>query len=176
MAQPSRAILMHSYADRYTHDFFFERDYPDVTVLDAIFAPLCGRAAWRKTALQKQLSGSTPTSSTKRWKSSGSTAAPWWTSPRTSAAASDDWRDSYIAQGEQKQAQIDQMIRYAESNRVPHVGPGAPLRRHRRRAEAVRHLRFLRARGVRRATVPRRPRDAERAALFRWWPRCARTV
>jgi hypothetical protein len=20
---------MHSYADRYTHDFFFERDYPD---------------------------------------------------------------------------------------------------------------------------------------------------
>ena len=25
---PSRAILMHSYADRYTHDFFFERDYP----------------------------------------------------------------------------------------------------------------------------------------------------
>ena len=28
--EPSRAILMHSYADRYTHDFFFERDYPDV--------------------------------------------------------------------------------------------------------------------------------------------------
>ncbi len=38
--QPSRAILMHSYADRYTHDFFFERDYPDVAVLDQIFARL----------------------------------------------------------------------------------------------------------------------------------------
>ena len=37
---PSRAILMHSYADRYTHEFFFERDYPDVTVLEAIFAQL----------------------------------------------------------------------------------------------------------------------------------------
>jgi RecQ family ATP-dependent DNA helicase len=37
---PSRAILMHSYADRYTHDFFFERDYPDVTVLEAIFTQL----------------------------------------------------------------------------------------------------------------------------------------
>ena len=36
--EPSRAILMHSYADRYTHDFFFERDYPDVTVLDGMFA------------------------------------------------------------------------------------------------------------------------------------------
>ena len=34
---PSRAILMHSYADRYTHDFFFERDYPDVAVLDRLF-------------------------------------------------------------------------------------------------------------------------------------------
>jgi hypothetical protein len=31
---------MHSYADRYTHDFFFERDYPDVKVLDAINARL----------------------------------------------------------------------------------------------------------------------------------------
>ena len=28
----------------------------------------------------------------------------------------DQWRESYIAQGEQKRAQIDQMIRYAESN------------------------------------------------------------
>jgi hypothetical protein len=35
---------MHSYADRYTHDFFFERDYPDVTVLDTIH-PAPGRAA-----------------------------------------------------------------------------------------------------------------------------------
>src|ERR1700685_3450258 len=38
--EPSRAILMHSYADRHTHDFFFERDYPDVTVLDRIYERL----------------------------------------------------------------------------------------------------------------------------------------
>src|SRR5439155_9939814 len=38
--RPSRAILMHSYSDRFTHDFFFERDYPDVAMLDAIFAEL----------------------------------------------------------------------------------------------------------------------------------------
>ena len=38
--EPSRAILMHSYADRYTHDFFFERDYPDVKLLDQIYARL----------------------------------------------------------------------------------------------------------------------------------------
>ena len=40
---PSRTILMHSYADRRTHDFFFERDYPDVKVLDGIFAPAARR-------------------------------------------------------------------------------------------------------------------------------------
>jgi superfamily II DNA helicase RecQ len=30
--------------------------------------------------------------------------------------ATDDWRDSYLAQGEQKQAQIEAMIRYAQSS------------------------------------------------------------
>src|SRR5262249_30265381 len=34
---PSRTILMHSYADRRTHDFFFARDYPDAGVLQSIF-------------------------------------------------------------------------------------------------------------------------------------------
>src|ERR1019366_6220286 len=28
----------------------------------------------------------------------------------------EDWRDSYVAQGEQKRAQIEAMIRYAQSN------------------------------------------------------------
>jgi DNA topoisomerase-3 len=37
---PSRAVLMHSYADRRTHDYFHERDYPDVKLLDRIFGAL----------------------------------------------------------------------------------------------------------------------------------------
>lgn len=37
---PSRAVLMHSYADRHTHDYFHERDYPDIQVLERIFALL----------------------------------------------------------------------------------------------------------------------------------------
>ena len=46
--EPSRAILMHSYADRYTHDFFFDRDYPDVKVLNQIYQrSLAGTAAPR---------------------------------------------------------------------------------------------------------------------------------
>ncbi len=45
--KPSRTILMHSYADRRTHDFFFERDYPDVSVLEA-HLPAAGRGAGRE--------------------------------------------------------------------------------------------------------------------------------
>jgi hypothetical protein len=45
---------MHSYADRYTHDFFFARDYPDVAVLDGILAKLRTKPQ-AKTALRKRL-------------------------------------------------------------------------------------------------------------------------
>jgi superfamily II DNA helicase RecQ len=41
---PSRTILMHSFADRRQHDFFFERDYPPVDRLDAIFRRLASSA------------------------------------------------------------------------------------------------------------------------------------
>ena len=71
---PSRAILMQSYADRRTHDFFFERDYPDISVLDEHLPdPHAGAAAercWCRRAL-----ACVPGNSTSRWKSSGSTAA-----------------------------------------------------------------------------------------------------
>ena len=38
--QPSRTILMHSYADQRTHDFFLKRDYPAVDTLTGIFKVL----------------------------------------------------------------------------------------------------------------------------------------
>ena len=112
--RPSRAILMHSYADRYTHDFFFERDYPEVTVLDAIFARL-GPQPQEKAALQKQLRMDPDIfdkALEKLWIHGG--AVLDFAENVTCGQAF--WRESYIAHGEQKRAQIDQMIRYAESN------------------------------------------------------------
>ena len=41
-------------ADGYTHDFFFERDYPDVTVLDGMFARLRSEPQ-EKSALKERL-------------------------------------------------------------------------------------------------------------------------
>ena len=37
---PASAILMHSYVDRKTHEFFHNRDYPDPKVLESIYSKL----------------------------------------------------------------------------------------------------------------------------------------
>ena len=84
--KPSRALLMHSYADRYTHDFFFERDYPDVAILDRISSP-CLSPSPRRSANSRSNCPWIPRCLTGLWRSCGRTAARWWTSPRTSAAA-----------------------------------------------------------------------------------------
>ena len=111
--KPSRAILMHSYADRYTHDFFLERDYPDVSVLDGIFAHL-GPAPQTKAALQRQVQAEEEIfdkALEKLWIHGGAMVDY---AENVSRGAT-GWRDAYLAQAEQKRAQIDQMIRYAES-------------------------------------------------------------
>ena len=112
--EPSRAILMHSYADRYTHDFFFERDYPDVQVLDGIYERLRAEPQPREV-IEKQ--GRVPADVFEK------ALEKLWTHGGATIDAADnlgrgmkDWRDSYIAQGEQKQAQIEAMIRYAQSH------------------------------------------------------------
>ena len=110
----SRAILMHSYADRYTHDFFFKRDYPDVEVLDRIVARLRDEPQ-EKAALEQQLRMDPDLfdkALEKLWIHGGAVLD---CAERTSRGK-DDWRASYLAQGEQKRAQIDRMIRYAEAN------------------------------------------------------------
>ncbi|EQD47428.1 ATP-dependent DNA helicase RecQ, partial [mine drainage metagenome] len=52
--KPSRAILMHSYGDRHTHDFFFSRDYPDIALMDRMFTKLQATPQ-PKEALRKAL-------------------------------------------------------------------------------------------------------------------------
>ncbi len=110
----SRAILMHSYADRYTHDFFFERDYPDVAVLDRLFAALRDEPQ-EKAGLQSKLHIDPDLfdkAIEKLWIHGGGVLD--YAERITRGQPS--WRDSYIAQGDQKRSQIDLMIRYAETN------------------------------------------------------------
>jgi RecQ family ATP-dependent DNA helicase len=111
---PSRTILMHSYADRRTHDFFFERDYPDVKVLDSIFARLRAEPV-EKTALQHQVrmdAESFDKALEKLWIHGGALVD----FAENVSRGHEHWREPYITQGAQKQQQLDLMLRYAESS------------------------------------------------------------
>jgi DNA topoisomerase-3 len=111
---PSRAILMHSYADRYTHDFFFERDYPNVALLDKIFARLRAEPLDRAYLQEEsRVPGDVFEKALEKLWTHGGAIVDY---ADTVTIGSKDWRDSYIAQGEQKRAQIEQTIRYAQGN------------------------------------------------------------
>lgn len=51
--KPSRAILLYSWADCHTHQFFYTRDYPDSTVLDTIFKKLTPEPQPKALLLEK---------------------------------------------------------------------------------------------------------------------------
>jgi DNA topoisomerase-3 len=110
----SRAILMHSYGDRHTHDFFFSRDYPEVSLLDRLFAKLQTEPQ-PKEVLRKALAMEADLfdkALEKLWIHKGAVLDFAENVSRGDGL----WRSSYIQQGDQKRAQIDQMIRFAESN------------------------------------------------------------
>src|SRR5205807_4859255 len=112
--EASRTILMHSYADRRTHDFFFERDYPDASVLDAIFGRLRPEPQ-EKEALQRLVRVEADVfdkALEKLWIHGGAVLD----FAENVSRGHDHWRDPYIVQGEQKQKQLDLMLRYAESS------------------------------------------------------------
>jgi DNA topoisomerase-3 len=122
--EPSRAILMHSYADRYTHDFFFERDYPDVRFLDQIYGRLRAEPTPREF-VEKQSrvpSDVFEKALEKLWTHSGVVID----AADNLSRGMDDWRDSYIVQGDQKQSQIEAMIRYAQSTSATRRTAGSP--------------------------------------------------
>jgi len=111
--QPARAVLMHSYADRHTHDFFFERDYPDAEVLQRIYDKLSDEPQ-PKEVLQRRVPMDQETFETaleKLWIHGGALVDP----AENVSRGPDAWREPYAAQAGHKSAQIEQMIRYAES-------------------------------------------------------------
>jgi RecQ family ATP-dependent DNA helicase len=112
--KPSRTILMHSYSDRRTHDFFFERDYPDVSVLDAIFQKLRAEPQ-EKAAVAKQArmaEDDFDRALEKLWIHGGAIVDY----AENISRGHDHWRDSYSAQAAQKQQQLNLILRFAESS------------------------------------------------------------
>ncbi len=111
---PSRAVLMHSYADRHTHSFLHDRDYPDIKVLERIYA-LLGETPQPKEDLQT-LSRLGPEEFDKA-------LDKLWIHGGASVDFADnvtlgkpEWRSPYSEQIAQKLNRLQCMVRLAESN------------------------------------------------------------
>ena len=131
--QPSRAILMHSWADRKTHDFFFERNYPDISLLEYIFTRLRPETQ-EKEALRQQVrldEDEFDRALEKLWIHGGAVVD----FAENISRGHDQWRESYLAQSDQKKQQLNLILRYAESNQcrmasvVHHFGDWADSRK-----------------------------------------------
>jgi len=125
----SRAVLMHSYADRHTHDWFHERDYPDAKILDKIFhalgdQPIAKEDLQGKVLLEQEVFDK---ALEKLWIHGGALVdfAENITQGRP------EWKEPYRAQIKQKLAQLQNMLRFADGSQcrmsalVAHFGDKA---------------------------------------------------
>lgn len=110
---PSRAILMQSYADRRTHDFFFERDYPDVSVLEGIYRHLTPEPQPKEQVLSRirMQSEAFDIALEKLWIHGGAIVDY----ADNIARGRQTFADSYKLQREHKSAQFEKMLAYCES-------------------------------------------------------------
>jgi DNA topoisomerase III len=112
---PSRAVLLQSFVDTKTHDFFLERDYPDPDVLAKIHkaipakgtttAALAKRAKVPKAAFEKALE--------KLGIHGGAVVDPAPDGAVRQGTA--EWRTAYDRQRAHKREQIEKMRRFAET-------------------------------------------------------------
>ena len=114
--KPSRTILMHSYADRRTHDFFYERDYPPVEELDLVFRKLDARPRHRDELaemLQSKLEGEVFATALDKLMTHGGAHVDYDGNVTRGDAS---WRQPYLSQSNQRMAQLDRVMRFAESH------------------------------------------------------------
>ncbi len=111
--QPSRAILLFSWADRHTHEFFHQRNYPEPRTLARLHDRLNDQAQSAET-----LAAATGVelevveqAIEKLWIHGGAEVDPDGSARR----GEDGWRRPYEAQRDHRQAQLDQMLRFAQA-------------------------------------------------------------
>jgi ATP-dependent DNA helicase RecQ len=111
---PSRAILLHSFADRRIHESFFERDYPPVEDLDRVARvltpdfrlpdPLCDRLNMDPETFNKAVE-----------KLCSQGAAQLDMDGQVRATGADTWRSGYKTQLAHRRAQLDRIVEFAET-------------------------------------------------------------
>jgi RecQ family ATP-dependent DNA helicase len=112
--RPSRTILMHSFVDRRTHDFFYERDYPAVQVLDEIYRILTSEPQSRDELRQRlQMDAEVFDKVLDKLVIHGGCVLDY--SDNVSRGPS-EWKRPYSAQANQRRSQLDLLVSFAESS------------------------------------------------------------
>ena len=109
--KPSRTVLMHHFADRKTHDFFLQRDYPDVSLLEKLFkslkpAPVTPATLRKKTRVAK---AGFDKALEKLWIHGGVAGV----ADEKLVRGNDDWRAPYAAQRALRTEQLELVARFA---------------------------------------------------------------
>ena len=111
--EPSRAVLMYSWADRRTHEYFWDRDYPEPTDLQRLYNALTDEPQTVEQLEDKVSAGqmSFERALEKLWIHGGAVVDPDQRVTRGQA----NWKQPYRAQREHKLAQLELMIRFSEA-------------------------------------------------------------
>ncbi len=112
--QPSRTVLLHSYADRKMHDFFLERDYPAPTELARLAAAL-NDDFQMPDLLRQRLKMDIETFDRTAEKLVSQGAAAFDIAGNIRSTGQTNWRSSYDTQLAFRRSQIDRMVAFAES-------------------------------------------------------------
>ena len=112
--QPSRTVLLHSFADRKMHDFFLERDYPPPTELSRVAAVLTDDFQMPDLLRQRvKMDVETFDKAVEKLASQG--AASISIEGHVRSTGSTSWRKGYDAQLAFRRSQIDRMAAFAET-------------------------------------------------------------
>jgi superfamily II DNA helicase RecQ len=113
--KPSQAILLYSFSDQKTHEFFFERDYPEVEILAKIHRLLSPKAVTKRW-LQDRLSKVDPDlfdkALEKLWALGGALVDP----DENVTLGPLEWEKAYRQQRNHREDALKQMVQFAESN------------------------------------------------------------
>jgi DNA topoisomerase-3 len=111
---PSRAILMHSFVDRKTHEFFHERDYPEPAVLKRIHDALSAREQPRDDLARRvDMAEDTFDKALEKLWIHGGAVVDHEGSVRRGEG---DWERPYLAQRRHKLAELAQMARFTQAH------------------------------------------------------------
>jgi ATP-dependent DNA helicase RecQ len=116
--QPSRTVLLHSFADRKMHDFFLERDYPAITELTRVAALLTNDYQMPDLLRQRlKMDAETFDKAVEKLIAQGAAAIDMAGNVRATedAPTRSAWRRGYDEQITFRRSQIDRMVQFAES-------------------------------------------------------------